>query len=121
MQTALTGATTIDQVAAKANLMVETASITYNAVFIPGSGREAELIGTITTLKPNQMTKVIKGQNGVYVAYVETVNEVQPAANYNATTTKQQYVNMLRQRAGSEINTILEDKAGIVDNRYRFY
>ena len=121
LQTALTGATTIDQVAAKANLMVETASITYNAVFIPGSGREAELIGTITTLKPNQMTKVIKGQNGVYVAYVETVNEVQPAANYNATTTKQQYVNMLRQRAGSEINTILEDKAGIVDNRYRFY
>lgn len=121
LQAAAAGATTIDQVAAKANLPVEAAGVTYNAVFIPGSGREAELIGTLTTMKPGQMTKVIKGQNGVYIAYVEAVNDLQPAANYNAAIVKQQYVNMLRQRAGSEINNVLEDKGEIVDNRYRFY
>lgn len=121
LQGALTGSATIDDVAAKAKGMVENTSVTYNATYIPGAGREPELIGTITTMKAGQMSKVIKGQNGVYVAFVENVNELQPAANYNAVTVKQQYVNLLRQRAGTEVNNVLEDKADIKDFRYRFY
>lgn len=121
MQGALSGSTTIDQVATKAKATAEGSSLTFNATYMPGAGREPELIGTITTMKAGQMSKVIKGQNGVYVVYVESINELTPAASYNATAVKQQYVNLLRQRAGSEVNTVLEDKAEIKDYRYRYY
>lgn len=121
LNTALSGSTTIDQVATKAKATAEPSSLAYNAVFIPGAGRELALIGAITTMKPGVLSKPIIGQGGVFVVVVETVNDLQPAANADMKVLKKQFLSDYSSRAFSDAVNALESDANIVDKRYRFY
>lgn len=118
---ALTGATTIDQVATNLKGSVENASVRYDAGFIPGAGREPVLIGTIATMSAGKMSKVIVDQGGVYVVFVESVNEMQPVKDMNIKMIQKQFTTDASNTANQGLQKAVEFKADITDKRYRFY
>jgi peptidyl-prolyl cis-trans isomerase D len=119
LTSATTGSASIDQVATKAKATVESTTMPFNAVFIPGAGRELGLIGAISTQKPGVIAKPFIGQSGVYVAVVESIADLQPAANVDMKLIKKQFLTDYSSRAFSDAVNVLEYKAEIVDKRYR--
>lgn len=119
LQSALNGASTIDQVAQKAGTTVNPIQ---NMVFanpvIPGTSAEYKLIGTIFGSQPNKLSKPIAGAQGVYVFVLDSFTN--PAAMTDAVREKQQLGQAIMQRADSQIFEALKDKANVKDYRAKF-
>jgi peptidyl-prolyl cis-trans isomerase D len=114
-------ASTIDQLAQKMNLQLETAS---NQSFINGVlgnyGREAVIVGAAFGSKAKVLSKPSKGDNAVFVYIVTDFTEAQASAdNYKSNATN--VSNSVRQRVDYEIFEALKDKAEIEDRRATFF
>ncbi len=120
MQAAVTGASTIDQVAQKVHAAVmPVQNVVLANPVIPGVSAEYTVVGTMFGSKPNKLSKPIEGTHGVYVFVVD--NFINPAALTNATTEKQQIAQAMLQRSQGAIFDALKDKANVKDNRSNFY
>ncbi|BAU56157.1 Foldase protein PrsA 1 precursor [Mucilaginibacter gotjawali] len=119
LQSALNGASTIDQVAQKAGVTVNPIQ---NMVFanpvIPGSSAEYKLIGTVFGSQPNKLSKPIAGTQGAYVFVLDSFTN--PAPMTDAVREKQQLGQAMMQRADSQIFEALKDKANVKDYRAKF-
>ncbi|MBS1532610.1 MAG: SurA N-terminal domain-containing protein [Bacteroidetes bacterium] len=119
IQAAESGSQTIDQVAQKLNL---TATPVQNVVFanpnIPGQAVEYKVIGTMFGSKPNQLSKPIEGDHGVYVFSV--MNFINPAPLGNSVTQRAQIAQTLLSRSQASIFESLKDKANVKDYRAKF-
>jgi peptidyl-prolyl cis-trans isomerase D len=119
LQSALNGASTIDQVAQKAGT---TANPIQNMVFanpvIPGYSAEYKLVGTVFGSQPNKLSKPIAGQQGAYVFVLDSFTN--PPAMTDAVREKQQLSQALLQRADSQLFEALKDKANVKDYRAKF-
>lgn len=117
---ALSGASSIDQVAQK---LGKTAIAVENIVFanpiIPGAAQENAVVGTVFGLQPAKLSKAIDGVQGVYVVSVKDF--VNPQTPSNLLSQKQQMKQSLKQRISGATFQALLDKADIKDNRARFY
>jgi peptidyl-prolyl cis-trans isomerase D len=114
-------ATTLEQIAQKMNLQVETAS---NQSFINGVlgnyGREAVIVGAAFGAKAKVLSKPSKGDNAVFVYMVTDFTEAQSSSdNYKSNATN--VSNAVRQRVDYEIFEALKDKADIEDRRATFF
>lgn len=119
LQSALNGATTIDQVAQKAgSKVVPLQNIVFANPVIPGASAEYKLVGSIFGSQPNKLSKPVTGQSGVYVYTVESF--VNPAPLTNTVREKQQISQNLAQRTPSLVLDALKDKANVKDNRAKF-
>ena len=98
---------------------VDTAKLTFTSPNIPNYGREAELVGTVFGMKTGQMTAPIKGNMGVYIVLIDQITEPLPTKDYS--NEKSQLSSFFMGMAPREIPAILEEKAGIKDNRVSFY
>ena len=117
----MNGVSTIEQLAQKMNLQVETAP---NQSFINGVlgsyGREAEIVGATFGSKAKTMSKASKGDNAVFVYYVTEFTEATPSTdNYKANADN--IGNSVRQRVDYEVFEALKDKADIEDRRAIFF
>ncbi len=113
---ALSGSTSIDQVAQKAGTKaVPVQNIVFANPVIPGQSAEYKLIGTIFGSKPNQLSKAVNGQQGVFVYFIDGFTN--PAALTNNVRQKQQIAQNLEQRAQGSILDALKDNANVKDNR----
>jgi len=110
----------IDDIASKMNLIVEKAdNLTFASYNIPAIGREDALIGTATALKSGATSKVIKGDNGVFVVFVNTVNEAALPKDFKG---KQKEMEQAASgRADYEMYDALKEKADIEDHRGKFF
>jgi peptidyl-prolyl cis-trans isomerase D len=119
MQSAENGSSTIDQVAQKLSL---TATPVQNVVFanpaIPGLGVEYKVVGTMFGSKPNQLSKPIQGDHGVYAVAVQ--NFINPAPLANAVRQREQIGQALLGRSQSGILEALKDKGNVKDYRAKF-
>ena len=119
MQSAENGSQTIDQLAQKLNL---TATPVQNVVFanpnIPGVAVEYKVIGAMFGSKPNQLSKPIEGEHGVYVFAVQ--NFINPAPLTNAVRQREQIAQALLSRSQASIFESLKDKANVKDYRAKF-
>jgi peptidyl-prolyl cis-trans isomerase D len=119
MQAAESGSQTIDQVAQKLNL---TANPVQNVVLanpnIPGVAVEYKVIGSMFGSKPNQLSKPIEGDHGVYVFAVQ--NFINPAPLGNAVAQRAQIAQALLSRSQASIFESLKDKANVKDYRAKF-
>ena len=116
---ALSGASTIDQVAQKAaTSVVPVQNIVFANPVIPGAAAEYKLVGTIFGSQPNKLSKPIEGQAGVYVFVVDSF--INPAQLTNAVREKQTLSQALLQRTGGQVLDALKDKANVKDNRAKF-
>jgi peptidyl-prolyl cis-trans isomerase D len=116
---ALNGATEMQAVADKLSEPLEVREgIQFAAVAVPGFGREPALIGTIAALKAGQISKPIKGEQGVYAVQVTGVIDAPATDNYDAS--KLNLANTYISRVDYEVYESLKKKADIVDNRAKF-
>ncbi|MCX6223565.1 MAG: hypothetical protein NTV01_02220, partial [Bacteroidia bacterium] len=91
----------------------------FTSYTITNMGMEPQVSAAMTVAPVNQVSKPIKGTNGVYLIQVTQVIEPGADADRNASRTRleQSYTS----RAGYEIFTALEKKAKVVDRRNKFY
>lgn len=110
----------IQSIANNMNLPVEVKEgVTFGAMAIPGLGREPALIGTVAGMESGDISKPIKGDQGVYVVTVETRAEVPAQTNF---ANNGRILNgTLSSRVDYEVFEALKEKAEIVDNRAKFF
>lgn len=120
LQTALNGATSIQQVAQKAGAVAANANgITFGFPVIPGVSREPEVIGALFGSEKGKFVGPIAGERGVYVLFIDNVVEALPLPDYSSNKTDQ--YTMLKSRVDNEFLEGLKKSAKIKDNRILFY
>lgn len=110
----------IDDIASKMNLIVEKAdNLTFASYNIPAIGREDALIGTATAMKNGALSKVIKGDNGVFVVFINAVNDAALPRDFKG---KQKEMEQAANgRVDYEMYDALREKADIEDHRGKFF
>ncbi len=86
---------------------------------VPGVGYDLKVLGTLFGTKTGAFSKVIKGDNGVYVVWVNNVNKPQEPANFD----EQQKMNtdQLKTSVDGGVMDALRKKAAIKDLRYKYF
>ena len=110
----------IQSIADNMNLPVEVnENLSLSNVAVPGLGREPALIGTVSGMEEGDISKAIKGEQGVYIVMVESKTSLpeQPSITNN----KQMLNSSLSARVDFEVYEALKEKAEIVDNRSKFF
>jgi len=116
----LQSSNSLDAVATRFNSNVSQANNAYFTSFtITGIGMEPQLTAAMTTLPLNQISKPVKGINGVYVIQVTNITEPPMDADRLASRTRLEQG--FSSRAGYEVFTALEKSTKIVDKRDKFY
>ena len=110
----------IDTIAEENNLEVENASaVTQYDPILVGAGVEPYIIGSSFSLDPDEISELLKGNNGVYIIRLLS-KEIAEEINLG-----QAISNSLSDREIERISTlipeVLESKAEIVDNRSFYY
>ncbi|WP_317042931.1 peptidylprolyl isomerase [Arcticibacter eurypsychrophilus] len=119
-EAALSGASSINQVASKVGRPVTPVqNIVFANPVLPGIAQENKVVGTVFGLQPKKLSKVIKGDQGVYVVMVNGFTN--PAPLTNTVNQKQQISQALEQRAQGQVLEVLRDKANVKDYRIRFF
>lgn len=122
LNNAITGSSSIEQIAQKVEKNVQTVEnvVLANPV-IPGVALENAVVGTVFGLQPDKPSKAIEGRQGVYA--VQVTGFVNPDALVGAELANQQkqMSTANTQRAWSAIFKALQDNAKVDDNRIRFY
>lgn len=117
--TAIGSATTIEEVATAMDLKTEqvnTMSFSSNA--IPG-GFEPNVVGAFYGIEKGQLSKPVKGNNGVYVVYADDF--IASKAPKDLTSLKKQLDGQIKPRANFEATNALRELTDIEDNRAKFY
>lgn len=116
LQSALNGASSIEQVAQKTGTTVmPVQNIVFANPVIPGGAVEYKLIGTVFASQVNKLSKPVAGQQGVFVFVVN--NFTNPAPLSNAVTVKQQIAQTLLQRSQGQVLEALKTKGNVKDYR----
>lgn len=116
---AMNGAKTIDAIAAKLSTQAMPAqSVTFGSNYLPGLGQEPALLGAISNLKQGEISKPVKGQQGVFIVAVESVTK--PAELKDLAAAKQSLQAATQNRSYEAFNA-LKEKAKVKDNRGRYY
>ncbi len=100
-------------------MLVDTADINLSATSLPGFGKEDEVIGTIFTLNEGEMSKPIKGNQGVFMVIIDKMVVAAPKDDY--TNEKRMMANTFNSRSQREINEALKKRSDIEDHRLMFY
>ena len=117
--TVIGSATTIEEVATAMDLKTEqvnTMSFSSNA--IPG-GFEPNVVGAFYGIEKGQLSKPVKGNNGVYVVYADDF--IASKAPKDLTSLKKQLDGQIKPRANFEAINALRELTDIEDNRAKFY
>ena len=119
LQSALNGASNLQQVAQKAGAkVVPVENIVLANPVIPGLSLEYKVIGTVFGLQPKKLSKPVEGANGVYVVSPESF--INPAPLTNTVREKQQLSQSMMQQVDNRLFDALKDKANVKDYRYKF-
>ncbi len=93
-------------------------NINFNSFSIPNEGVEPAIIGTISVMDTDQISKPINGNNAVYLVKVKTINE---DTGSDVATEQKNLISSLGYRAGFQSYEALKNAAVIEDNRSKFY
>ncbi len=113
-------ATNLDVIASSnKQTVVPAENISFATPFLGNAGMEANVVGHIMTLKPNQVSEPLKGQNGVYVVMVTSFKDA--VLPKDLSDTQKQLRQQVQSRAQYEVFNALREKANIDDRRGKFY
>lgn len=115
------GETNLDQLATKLGVQVQqVAGMKFNDFSVRGLGNEPKVQGIAYTLDQGQVSIPIEGNRGVYVVRVDSrvdaATEAMPLLSE-----KRSIESAMGQRVDFQVQSVLRDKAGIEDNRGKFY
>ncbi len=108
----------LESIAQQMNASVQSAeNITFASFQVPGAGVEPALVAAAVNTPINQISKPVKGNNGVYVVKVNNIETIE--------VSQENVVNELNQNLTMKIDYQLvesmRENAEIVDRRARFY
>jgi peptidyl-prolyl cis-trans isomerase D len=120
MQEAQDGISDINTIGANLNIPVNNASnVRFTSYTIPNLGAEPKLQAAAIALEEGKISAPIKGNNGVYIIQVESKNMPTPDAN---NTMEKNYITRTNtNRVTYSALTVLNELAGVEDNRINFY
>ena len=108
--------TTLEEVAKNAKTGINQAiNLTGTNSNLPNFGQEPMVVGRAITLKAQEVSKLIDGNNGVYMIKAKSVSKAPELPNYNAF--KQNVVTNNRNSVQNSIYSALYNNAKIEDNR----
>lgn len=120
MNAAMAGGTNIEAVASKLKLGVShVANINFNSNAIQGAGNEAAVIGAVSALKLKTMSKPLKGREGVFVVYADSISTAPALTDYRAQ--QGQAMSQLQPRVDYEVYDALKTNANVVEHLFKFY
>lgn len=110
----------IQTIADNMNLPVEVKSqVAFSSTAVAGLGREPKLIGATFGMEVGDISKPIKGEQGVYVITLESKTETPAQPNF---ANNGRILNSsLSSRVDYEVFEALKEKADITDNRAKFF
>lgn len=115
----MNGKTDLSQLASELGVTVsEAQNLNFDSGTIPGAGNEPAIVGAASVLDVNQVSKPVKGNNGVYVVKVTAVTQ---GTDQDVTSEKFRLAAGINYRANSEAFEALKEDAKIVDKRAKFY
>lgn len=118
-----TGGKTVEEIAAKAgNLPVLPGmNATIATPSIQAAGFEPGVIGVLASLAPGATSAPIQGSLGVYVVKLETVVKPEPMKPEDGKAKQATLIMGMGSRADASAESVLKEKAEIVDNRARYF
>ena len=110
---------TLDAVSQSSKASISSATgISIGSPVLPNIGAEPKVIGTAFGLKPNTTSKLIDGNNGVYMIRTKSLTKTPEMPNYNS------FIVQEKTQQSSSVQTrayqALKEKADIKDNRAKF-
>ena len=119
IRSTITGST-LQEIASSQNVTVKTANaITRSAPTLPEAGTEPKVVGAAFGKGIGEMTKLIDGENGVFIVQVISINKAPDLDNYA------NYATQLQQATSGAVSSgifeALKKAADIEDNRADFY
>jgi peptidyl-prolyl cis-trans isomerase D len=115
-----TGAKDIDAIAQKLNsAAMDVDNVSFENPYVQGMGNEPSIVGAVFAYKAGQVTPPLKGENNVAVVQVKSFKE--PAETKDYSMASKQLTDQRKSRSDYEVFNSLKEKAGIVDNRGKFY
>ena len=110
---------TTQDIALKMGLVAEQADgLNFASYNVASIGREDALIGTASVTKAGAISKPTKGDNGVFIVAVASVNEAPLPKDFKAKQKEIEQSNSYR--VDGELYDALKDKANIEDHRGKF-
>jgi peptidyl-prolyl cis-trans isomerase D len=120
VKTAMSKSSNPDELATQFQSKVDTvANFNFGSYNLYNYGPELDVIGTVSTMKPGQVSKPLKGNMGVYVVYYDQFNPAPPTTDYKMVS--MQMANMFGQRVGNEAFNAIQKNAKIKDYRVKYY
>lgn len=111
--------TDLEAIAGKLDTDVKTANnVTFNSVSIPNAGAEPAVIGTVASLKQDQVSSPVIGENGVYLVKVISIAK---GADNDVQAEQKRLDQALGYRAGYQAYQVHKDAVEILDERSKFY
>ena len=112
--------TDIDLISQDYEIELERASaVTQNDPILVGAGSEPYIIGSSFSLDVDQTSKILKGNNGIYIVRLlskETAEDISISAAISNSLSDREV-----ERISTLIPQVLESKAEVVDNRSLYY
>jgi len=97
--------------------MNSSAEISFDAVTVPGVGREPMLVGSVVALEAGKVSEPLRGDNGVYVVAPTATNKKTVA---QAVSEKANAEKNLSNSFARKLQETLKDISDIEDNRFSF-
>lgn len=118
LEAALSGAASIEDVATAAGKQVRTLNFKVGQANIAGVGNEAKVVGTICGIPSGELSGVIAGESGAFVAITQPAQPAPTVDFSNQARTTQQ---SLRNLVSVQAYKALQDKADIEDKRHLMF
>lgn len=100
-------------------MKADTSEVTFSASNLPGYGPENQVIGILFSMKKGEISKAIKGNQGVFVVVADDI--IAAPAKDDLTNEKRATLNSFRSRAQREVTEAMKRKAKIDDKRLMFF
>lgn len=118
LEAALSAAASIEDVATAAGKQVRTLNFKVGQANIAGVGNEAKVVGTICGIPSGELSGVIAGESGAFVAITQPAQPAPTVDFSNQARTTQQ---SLRNLVSVQAYKALQDKADIEDKRHLMF
>lgn len=120
MNQAKAGATSIEDIAKKMKVQVDTAEfVSFASPNIPGIGPEPKVVGTIFGTEPGKISRTIKGEAAIFVIQVIDIIEPPQTDDYSMVLYNQ--LGFFQNRVTYDMFNALLKKAEVIDNKIMFY
>lgn len=108
----------LDAIAASMNGNVQSANdITFGSFQVPGAGVEPSLVAMAVYSPINEISKPIRGTNGVYIVKVTNIDEI----NIEPENVEAELAQGATMKIDYQLMETLTERSEIVDKRYNFY